>query len=52
MGLSACGAITGFGVVVASFMWLIQRWHKSNCVKHKEQVDHLLSIARSDHSHH
>ncbi len=51
MGLSAFGAITAFGVVVAGFMWVIQRWHKSNCVKHKEQVDHLLSIARSDHTH-
>jgi len=51
MGLSAFGAITAFGVVVAGFMWVIQRWHASNCVKHKEQVDHLLSIARSDHTH-
>ncbi|MBC7599314.1 MAG: lysophospholipid transporter LplT, partial [Polaromonas sp.] len=51
MGLSAFGAITTFGVLVAGFMWLIQRWHKSNCIKHKEQVDHLLSIARSDKSH-
>ena len=51
MGLSAFGAITIFGVVVAGFMYLIQRWHKSNCIKHKEQVDHLLSIARSDTSH-
>ena len=51
LGLSAFGAITGFGVVVASFMWLIQRWHKSNCLHHKEQLDHLLSIARSDNSH-
>ncbi len=51
MGLSAFGAITGFGILVAGFMWLIQRWHKSNCIKHKEQVDHLLSIARSDTSH-
>jgi MFS transporter, LPLT family, lysophospholipid transporter len=51
MGLSAFGAITAFGVVVAGFMWVIQRWHKNNCVKHKEQVDHLLSIARSDHTH-
>lgn len=51
MGLSAFGAITAFGVVVAGFMWLIQRWHKSNCIKHREQVDHLLSIARSDKSH-
>ncbi len=51
MGLSAFGAITGFGLLVAGFMWLIQRWHKSNCIKHKEQVEHLLSIARSDTSH-
>ncbi len=51
MGLSAFGAITAFGVVVAGFMWLIQRWHKSNCIKYKEQVDHLLTIARSDNSH-
>ncbi len=51
MGLSAFGAITAFGIVVAGFMWLIQRWHKSNCIKHKEQVDHLLAITRSDNSH-
>ena len=51
MGLSAFNAITTFGVVVAGFMYVIQRWHKSNCIKHKEQLDHLLSIARSDTSH-
>jgi LPLT family lysophospholipid transporter-like MFS transporter len=51
MGLSAFGAITAFGIVVAGFMWVIQRWHKSNCIKHKEQLDHLLAIARSDNSH-
>lgn len=51
MGLSAFGAITGFGLLVAGFMWLIQRWHKSNTIKHKAQLDHLLSIARSDKSH-
>ena len=51
MGLSSFGAITAFGVVVAGFMWLIQRWHNSNCIHHKEQVDHLLHIARSDESH-
>ena len=51
LGLSAFGAITGFGIVVAGFMWLIQRWHKSNTVKYKVQLDHLLSIARSDKSH-
>ena len=51
MGMSAFGAITIFGVTVAGFMYVIQRWHRSNCIKHKEQVEHLLSIARSDTSH-
>ena len=51
MGMSAFGAITAFGIVVAGFMWLIQRWHQSNTVKYKVQLDHLLAIARSDKSH-
>jgi MFS family permease len=51
MGMSAFGAITAFGLVVAAVMWLIQRWHASNLVKHKEEVDHLLQIARQDNSH-
>ncbi|MCX7256089.1 MAG: lysophospholipid transporter LplT [Polaromonas sp.] len=51
MGLSAFGAITCFGVVVAGFMGLIQRWHCRNAVKHKVQLDHLMGIARNDKSH-
>jgi LPLT family lysophospholipid transporter-like MFS transporter len=51
LGMSAFGAITAFGVVVAGFMWVIQRWHQSNLVHHKEQVEALLQIARSDRSH-
>ena len=51
MGVSAFGAITAFGLLVAGFMWLIQIWHKRNLRVHKEQVDHLLSLARSDKSH-
>jgi LPLT family lysophospholipid transporter-like MFS transporter len=51
LGLSAFAAITGFGVIVAGFMWVIQRWHKSNCIHHKDQVENLLRIARSDKSH-
>ncbi len=51
MGMSAFSAITAFGIVVAGFMWVIQRWHKSNCIKHKAQVEHLLDIARSDNLH-
>ncbi|MBK5207052.1 MAG: lysophospholipid transporter LplT, partial [Polaromonas sp.] len=51
LGLSAFGAITVFGLVVVTFMWLIRRWHKSNSIKYKEQLDHLMSIARSDKFH-
>ena len=51
MGLSAFNAITVFGVVVASIMWVIQRWHTRNLVQHKEELDHLLRIARQDPSH-
>ncbi len=51
LGLSAFGAITAFGIVVAGFMWLIQRWHQSNLVHHSQEVQALLEIARSDKSH-
>jgi hypothetical protein len=51
MGMSAFGAITAFGVVVAGVMWIIQRWHASNVVKYKDEVDHLLEIARHDNLH-
>jgi MFS transporter, LPLT family, lysophospholipid transporter len=51
LGLSAFGAITAFGVVVAGTMWLIQRWHAYNTVRHREELDHLLHIARQDKSH-
>ena len=48
-GLSAFGAITIFGLVVAGTMELIRRWHKRNAVVHREEVERLLAIARSDH---
>jgi MFS transporter, LPLT family, lysophospholipid transporter len=50
-GLSAFGAITVFGVVVAGFMWWIKRWHETNCRVHTAEVEHLLDIARNDHLH-
>ncbi len=49
LGLSAFGAITIFGLVVAAIMELIRRWHRSNLVQYREEVQHLLAIARSDH---
>ncbi|TFY97996.1 lysophospholipid transporter LplT [Ramlibacter rhizophilus] len=51
IGVSAFGAITGFGLIVASVMWAIQRWHKGNLVRHKDEVDHLLQVARHDKVH-
>jgi len=51
LGISAFGAITAFGIVVAGVMWLIQRWHARNCIVHKDEVDHLLELARHDNVH-
>jgi MFS transporter, LPLT family, lysophospholipid transporter len=47
-GMSAFGAITIFGLAVASIMWLIGRWHRNNCIHHKAEVDHLIALARHD----
>jgi hypothetical protein len=47
-GLSAFGAITVFGLVVAGTMELIRRWHARNLVLHLDEVERLLAIARTD----
>ena len=47
-GLSVFTSIAIFGVFVAFTSWLIWRWHRSNLVKHREEVEGLLEIARSD----
>jgi hypothetical protein len=47
-GLSAFGAISIFGLVVAGTMELIRRWHRRNLLRHRIEVEHLLAIARSD----
>ncbi|MDO8279637.1 MAG: lysophospholipid transporter LplT [Burkholderiaceae bacterium] len=51
LGLSAFGAITGFGIVVGGVMWLIKRWHEHNLRHHATEVEHLLAIARNDNMH-
>jgi MFS family permease len=51
LGLSAFIAIAIFGLLVAGTMELIRRWHCSNCVRHREEVEHLLAIARADGGH-
>ena len=51
MGLSAFGAITVFGLVVAGVMWLIKRWHAYNERVHPHELERLLEIARRDDLH-
>ncbi len=51
MGMSAFGAITIFGIIVAGTMWLIKRWHAHNCREHPEVIKHLLEVARNDDLH-
>jgi|SRR6185312_9680398 MFS family permease len=51
LGLSTASAITTFGLVVAVMMWMIRRWYLSNCVRHRDEIEHLLTIARNDDRH-
>ena len=51
LGLPTFAAITGFGLVIAGFMWLIRRWHERNLRLHHEEIEHLLVIARNDKAH-
>lgn len=51
LGLSVFGAIIMFGFEVAAIMWLILRWHRNNCARHREELEHLLDIARHDTHH-
>jgi len=48
LGLSAFAAIAVLGLSVAGVMWLIKRWHQRNCIDHRDEVERLLAIARTD----
>jgi len=50
-GLSAYGAISAFGCVVAVTMYAIGMWHRRNLRQHPDEVERLLAVARSDHHH-
>jgi len=41
-----------FGGFVAGAMFLVQRWHRSNCREHSEEVEKLLAFARAESGHH
>jgi hypothetical protein len=32
-------------------MVVIQRWHHSNTIKHADELEHLLRVARHDNVH-
>ena len=51
LGLPTFAAITGFGVLIAGFMWVIRRWHARNLVTHQDEIARLLAIARNDKAH-
>ena len=48
LNLSAFAAIAVLGAVVAGVMELIRRWHQRNLVVHRDEVERLLALARSD----
>ena len=48
LNLSAFAAIAVFGFAVAGVMALIGHWHQRNTVLHRDEVERLLAIARSD----
>lgn len=50
-GLSAFGAITAFGLLVAAMMVLILRWHAGNVRRYPKEMVQLRRIARCDDSH-
>jgi MFS transporter, LPLT family, lysophospholipid transporter len=51
LGLTAFGAITAFGLVVTAIMVLIQYWHRDNCRRYPDELEHLLRVARHDNVH-
>ncbi len=46
--LSINVSVALFGLLVAGFMYVIGRWHKSNLVHHTAELDRLLAMAKSD----
>jgi MFS family permease len=47
-GLSAFTCIAILGLLVAGTMEAIRRWHISNTIQHRDEIERLLAIARSD----
>ncbi len=52
LGVSAYGAITGFGLLVAGFMLAIRQWHLNNLQRYPDELNRLFEVARHDNPHH
>ncbi len=48
LGLSVFAAITFFGLLVAATMAGVYRWHRSNRVHYRTEVEHLLAVAAAN----
>ena len=51
VGLTTFTAITIFGLMVATTMWLVKRWHERNMREHPEELERLMKAARDDCGH-
>ncbi len=51
LGVGTYPSIAAFGIVVASVMTIIWRWHRSNTVRHATELERLYDIARNDKLH-
>ncbi|CAM9657491.1 unnamed protein product [Phaeothamnion confervicola] len=47
-GVSITWVVILFGLFVAGTMALVQRWFKLNRVKHREEIDRLLAVAKTE----
>jgi hypothetical protein len=52
LGVSAYGAITGFGLLVAGLMLAIRQWHLNNLQRYPDELNRLFEVARHDNPHH
>jgi len=48
MGVSVYGQINVFGLSVAASMFVVWLWHRHNTIHHRDEVERLLAVARSD----
>jgi len=48
LGLNAYEALTGFGLLVASVMWMIKKWHDKNLIVHEAELTRLIEEVKKE----